>query len=329
MKAFKIFLSCCFFYLANSPCFSQKIGFLMDDYISDRWFSDEKYFKETIKELRGEVLMEVANADTAAQYLLAKKLLDAGVNVLVVIPTDAHQASKIVDLATIYKVPVVSYDRLILSDKIAVYVSYDNVKVGRLQGQYALKKKPSGGYILLNGPTSDNNAVLFKAGQDEVLKPHIQSGKIKVLADVVMADWGELGAMIKINELVTDNKFMPDAIVAANDALATGAIASLPGSLLGKTVVTGQDADISGIRNIISGRQAMTVYKPIKPLARKAAELAMKLARGEKLERLSQMKSGNITVNAILLDPVAVDLSNYKETVIKDGHVKLPESEKK
>lgn len=328
MKGFKIFLLT-FLFFSSGICFSQKIGFLMDDYISDRWFSDEKYFKETVKELGGEVLMEVANADTAAQYSLAKKILDAGVKVLVVIPTDSRQASRIVDLATKYKVPVVSYDRLILNDKLAVYISYDNVKVGRLQAEYALKKKPSGNYILLNGPTSDNNAVLFKAGQDEVLKPHIQNGNIKVLADLVMSDWGELGAMIKINELVTDNKIMPDAVVAANDALATGAIASLPGALLGKTVVTGQDADLSGVRNIISGRQAMTVYKPIKPLAKKAAELAMKLAKGEKLEGLTKMKSGNMTVNAILLDPVAVDLSNYKDTVIKDGHVKLPELDKK
>ncbi len=328
MKAFKNSLFILML-LSSGVCSSQKIGFLMDDYISDRWFLDEKFFKETVQEFGGEVLMEVANADTAAQYSLAKKLLDGGAKVLVVIPSDAQQASRIVDLATKYKVPVVSYDRLILNDKVAVYVSYDNMKVGRLQAEYALKKKPSGGYILLNGPISDNNATLFKAGQHEVLKPHIQSGKIKILADVVMNDWGELGAMIKINELVTDNKFMPDAIVAANDALATGAIASLPGSLLGKTIVTGQDADLSAVRNIISGRQAMTVYKPIKPLAKKAAELAIALAKGEKPEGLVKMKSGSLTVNAILLNPIAVDLSNYKETVVKDGHVKLPELEKK
>src|SRR5260221_12910461 len=150
---------------------AQKIGFLMDDYISERWYSDQKYFTEKVKELGGEVLVEIAYADTTKQMELAKKLIASGVKVLVIVPTDAHQAARIVDMAKKSGVAVVAYDRLILSENIAAYISYDNQKVGRLQAEYALQKVPQGKFILINGPTSYNNAGLFKAGQQKVLTP--------------------------------------------------------------------------------------------------------------------------------------------------------------
>ena len=306
---------------------AQKIGFLMDDYISERWYSDQKYFTEKVKELGGEVLVEIAYADTTKQMELAKKLIDSGVKVLVIVPTDAHQAARIVDMAKKSGVAVVAYDRLILSENIAAYISYDNQKVGRLQAEYALQKVPQGKFILINGPTSDNNAVLFKAGQEEVLAPSIKNGKVQVLANFVMSDWGQLGAWMKLEEFFSKNKERPDAIVVANDELAIGVIQALPKINMGKTIVTGQDADLAGIRNILAGNQTMTVYKPIKQIAQKAAEIAMKLARGTVITGLTKMKSGTLIVNAILLDPVVVDKSNYKETVIKDGQVKLSDLE--
>jgi D-xylose transport system substrate-binding protein len=309
------------------PCIvqvqAQKIGLLLDDYIIERWYSDQKYFTEKVKELGGEVLVEVAYSDTAQQVELAKKLIGLGAKVLVVIPTDSHQAAKIADLAKKSGVAVVSYDRLILSENIAAYVSYDNRKVGILQAKYALEKVPSGKFILMNGPPSDNNAVLFKAGQEEVLAPSIKSGKVKVIGSFVMDDWGQLGSYMKLQEFFSKTKDRPDAVIVANDELATGVITALPKEIMGKTIVTGQDADVAGIKNILAGNQAMTVYKPIKPLAEKAAEIAMHLARGTAIKGLTKTNLGTISVNAILLDPVTVDKSNYMETVIKDGQVKL------
>ncbi len=188
---------------------AQKIGFLVDDYINERWYSDQKYFTEKVKELGGEVLVEVAYSDTTQQVDLAKKLIGAGAKVLVVIPTDARAAAKIADLAKKSSVPVVSYDRLILSENIAAYVSYDNRKVGMLQAQYALKKVPQGKFILMNGPPSDNNAVLFKAGQEEVLAPSIKSGKVQVIGNFVMEDWGQLGSYMKLQEFFSKTKDRP------------------------------------------------------------------------------------------------------------------------
>jgi D-xylose transport system substrate-binding protein len=307
--------------------FSQKIGLLLDDFISDRWYLDKKHFTDRVTELGGEVLFEVAYADTGAQVSLAKKMLDGGVKVLVVVPTDARQARKIAELAAQKGVPLISYDRLILSNKVSLYISYDNQKVGRLQAQYALKQKPEGKFIQINGPVSDNNAVLFKAGQDEALAKPMRQGKVQVLGSFVMEDWGELGAWMKLEEFLSKGGLVPDAVLTANDALAAGVIRALPKDLQGKVIVTGQDADISGLRNIFAGTQSMTVYKPIAPLAKKAAELAIDLANGKDISGTTNFQMGALSVKSIFLDPVVVDKSNYKETVVKDGHAAQAEIE--
>lgn len=307
--------------------FSQKIGLLLDDFISDRWYLDKKHFTERVTELGGEVMLEVAYADTAAQMILAKKMLDAGVKVLVIVPTDARKAKKIAELAAQRGVPLISYDRLILSNKVSLYISYDNQKVGRLQAQYALNQKPEGKYIQINGPVSDNNAVLFKAGQDEVLTKQSKQGKVQILGSFVMDDWGEIGAWMKLEEFLSKGGAAPDAVLTANDALAAGVIRALPQDLQGKVIVTGQDADIGGLKNVFAGTQSMTVYKPIAPLAKKAAELAIDLANGKEISGTINFQMGSLSVKAILLDPVVVDKSNYKETVVKDGHAVLEEIE--
>lgn len=304
---------------------AQKIGFLLDGYISDRWYLDQKLFMDRVKELGGEPLLEVAYGDTVEQVKLAKKLIDAGVKALVVVPIDAKQAARIVAVAKAANVHVIAYDRLILSNDISLYVSYNNEKVGELQAEYALKKIPKGNYVVLSGPTSDNNAIQFRNGQLRILKPHVRKGDIILIGDFTMEDWGELGALMKIDDFLSKATVKPNVILAANDALANGAIQALPADLIGKVIVTGQDADMAALKNIIAGSQTMTIYKPIKPLAHMAAEMAIKLAKGEALQGRIKMQSGKISVDAILLDPVVVDKSNYKETVVKDGHASLSE----
>jgi D-xylose transport system substrate-binding protein len=156
------------------------------------------------------------------------------------------------------------------------------------------------------------------------LQSDIKSGKINVIADFVLDDWSELEAIMKVEEFLTNNSARPDVIIAANDALATGALQVLPRELIGKVVITGQDAERSALRSIVAGQQSMTVYKPIKPLAYMAAEIAMKLARKENVQS-SKFKTGDIEVNAILLQPTVVDKLNYKDTIIKDGHLSMSE----
>jgi D-xylose transport system substrate-binding protein len=302
---------------------AQKIGLLMDSYITDRWYIDQKLFADKIKELGGQAFIEVANGDTTEQVRLGKKLIDEGVRVLAIVPTDAKQSAKIAAIAKSANVKVIAYDRMILSNDVSIYISYDNEKVGMLQAQYIVDRMPVGNIIIINGPESDNNAIQFGRGQRKILDPYVKKGNIKIIGDFIMSDWGELGALMKIDEFLFTSKQKPNAILAANDALANGATQSLPPELSGKVIVTGQDADLTGLKNIISGRQSMTIYKPIRPLAQMAADVAMKLAKGEQIKNTIKMEIGNISVSAILLEPIVVDKLNYKDTVVKDGHAAL------
>ncbi|HOX82647.1 MAG TPA: substrate-binding domain-containing protein [Chryseolinea sp.] len=304
---------------------AQKIGVVFDSFVSDRWYLDQKLLTEKINALGGECLVEVANGDPAEQVKLSKKLIDKGVKVLIVIAVDAVKSAEIVTLAKASHVAVISYDRLIMSNDIAVYLSYNNTKVGELQAQYMVDRFPTGNYVLLNGPVADDNAVQFKSGQLKVLKPLIDKGKIKIIGDFVLNDWGEIGALMKMDDFFSSTTERPDVVIAANDALADGTIQAFPSDLVKKISITGQDADLGAIRNLISGKQTMTIYKPIKPLAYMAAEIAIKLAKGDKVSGATKFQSGTVTVDAIFLDPIVVDKSNYNETVVKDGHVKASE----
>src|SRR5690606_33262093 len=167
-----IMIFCTLACLASVQLPAQKIGLLMDSYVVDRWYLDQKMFANRVRALGGECIVEVPHGDPDEQLRLGKKLLESGVNVLVVVASDSRKAAAIVEAANEKKIPVISYDRLILSEGLSFYISYNNTRVGNLQAQYALEKVPKGKYLLLNGPPTDYNAVLFRRGQMEVLKPH-------------------------------------------------------------------------------------------------------------------------------------------------------------
>ena len=304
---------------------AQKIGLLMDSYVIDRWYIDQKLFTDRIKELGGECLVEVPYGDPDEQVRLGKKLIQSGISALVIVPSDSRKAAEIVQAAKAKKIPVISYDRLILSKDLSFYISYNNVEVGHLQAQYALNKVPKGKYLLLNGPPTDNNAILFRNGQLEVLKPSIDKGDVTIVGDIILNDWSEIEALMRIDEFFSSNQERPDVIIAANDALATGSIQALPADLVGKILITGQDAELIAMKNIIAGNQAMTVYKPIKQLANQAAELAMTFAKGKVPANKTKLKTEDFEIDAVLLKPLVVDKANYNETVVKDGHISLSE----
>lgn len=312
------------FCILSIPASGQKVGFLLGSFVSDRWFLDQKLFADRINELGGECVIEIAY-DAEEQVSIAKKMLADGVQVLVVVPVDAMKAAEIVTLAKATGVPVICYDRLIHSSDISMYISFDNEKVGRLQAEYMVSRYPQGKYLLINGPTTDNNAILFRKGQLEVLQPYLDAGKITLLQDFILKSWSEINAFELSSNYFTSGKEKPDVIISANDAIANGVIQSLPPAYKTHIAITGQDADLNGIRNIIAGNQSMTVYKPIKKLAYKAAEMAMELANGNPLTGTQTVTIGGASTKAVLLDPVTVDIHNYRETVVSDGHISLSE----
>ncbi len=303
-----------------------RIGFLLDTLKEERWQRDRDQFVAKAKELGAEVLEQTANSDDALQLQQAENLLTQGVDVLVVVPHNGKVAASIVESAKKQNVPVISYDRLIENSDVALYISFDNVKVGELQAKYLLDKAPKGNYILIGGSPTDNNAKLFHEGQLNVLKPAEARGDIKIIYDQPSREWLPAEAQKNTENALTQNNNDVVAVVASNDGTAGGAIAALEEQkLAGKVFVSGQDADLPAIKRIVEGSQTMTVYKPIAPLATRAAEIAVALGKGEKPATTQTVNNGKIDVPSILLEPVVVDKDNVMTTIIKDGYHKYDE----
>jgi D-xylose transport system substrate-binding protein len=308
-----------------------KIGLSLDTLKEERWQHDRDLFVAKAKELGVDVLVQAANSNDALQNSQAENLLTEGVNVLVVVPHNGKSAATIVDSAHKLGVPVIAYDRLIMDSDLDLYISFDNVKVGEYQAQYLVQRKPKGNYVLIGGAPTDNNAKLFRQGQMNILSPLLKSGDIKIVTDQWADDWLPVKALQIMENALTQNHNQVDAVVVSNDGTAGGAIQALAEqNLAGKVLVSGQDADLAGCQRIVAGTQSMTVYKPIKKLAEKAAEIAVAMAKKQPLtDPTSLIPNGKKDVTSILIEPIQVDKDNMDATVIADGYQKKEDVYKK
>jgi D-xylose transport system substrate-binding protein len=291
----------------------------MDTVQEERWQRDRDLFVERVKQLRGEILVESAERDDARQLQQAESLLAQNVNVLVVVPHSAEAGARIVEAAKKRGVPVLSYDRLILNADVDLYVSFDNRRVGEQQAQYLRNGAPKGNYILLGGAPTDHNAKLIREGQMSALEDAVKRGDIKIVADPWTPDWRADEAMTLTEAALKKARDQVVAIVASNDITAGGAIKALEArGLTGKVLVSGQDANLDAVRRIVQGTQAMTVYKPLSPLARGAAQAAVQMAKGEKVEGTSTVDNGMKQVQALLLNPIPIHKGLIDQVLIGD-----------
>lgn len=300
------------------------IGFSMDTLKEERWHRDRDMFKAKVEELGGQALIQAANGDDTLQNSQAENLLTQGIDVLVIVPHNAKTVATVVASAHKLGVPVIAYDRLVLESDVDLYVSFDNVKVGELQAEYLVKRKPAGNYILIGGAPTDNNAHLFRDGQMNILKPFVDKGDIKIVTDQWANNWQPVEGLKITENALTKHNNQVDAVLASNDGLAGAAIQALgEQKLAGKVLVAGQDAELSACQRIAAGTQSMTIYKPIKLLADKAAELAIKLAKKEAIgEATRPVNNGKKDVPSVLLAPVVVDKDNLVSTIVADGYHK-------
>ena len=299
-----------------------KIGLSLDTLKEERWQRDRDLFVARAKEMGAEVLVQAANGNDTVQNSQAENLLTQGVDVLVVVPHNGVTSAAIVQAAHKAGKKVIAYDRLIRNSDVDYYVSFDNLEVGHMQAKYLLEKAPKGNYVVIGGAPTDNNAQLYHQGQMEILKPSIDKGDIKIVADQWANEWQASEALKHTENALTKNKNDVVAIVAPNDGTAGGAISALKQQkLAGKVFVSGQDAELAACQRIVEGTQSMTVYKPIKVLATKAADLAVAIAKGETInDTFTKLNNGKIDVKSILITPIQVDKSNMDATVISDGY---------
>jgi D-xylose transport system substrate-binding protein len=346
VKAFGLLILCVFFAIACQPTEAPKsssnskadnatqstggkklkIGFAMATLQEERWVRDKVAFEARCKELNVEPVITVADGKADKQSNNVENMLTSGIDVLVIAPADATQASQMVDAAKAKGVPVISYDRLINSDKIDVYISHQVPVIGKKIAEYALAKVPKGNYVMVYGAPTDNNAVIMKKEMLAVLQPAIDKGDIKILQDQFTTEWKPEEAMKNVENALTQSGDKIDCVVASNDGTAGGAISALEKKgLAGKVVVTGQDAEKAALQRIAEGKQSMTVYKPLIPLANAAVEAAIKLANKQPLTEAKPFMNDTIKkeIPAILLEVTTVDINNLLSTVIKDGFAKF------
>lgn len=302
------------------------IGFSMDTLKEERWQRDKDLVEKRAKELGMQVFVQVANGDDNLQIKQAENLLTQNVDVLIVAPHNAEVAASIVEAAHRQGVPVISYDRLIKNSDVDLYISHQVIKIGEMQAKYLLdhvNKKPAN-FVIVGGSPTDNNALLLHQGQMNILKPAVDRGDVKIVADQYAKEWQASAALNIVENALTQANNQVDAVVASNDGTARGAVQALEGqNLAGRVLVSGQDADLASLKLILEGKQTMTIYKSIQPLADGAVDAAIKLARGEQVTTTDSLDNGFKKVPAILLEPVAVDRSNMVSTIVKDGYQTL------
>lgn len=298
-----------------------EVGFLIHAFDKERWENDRDYFVENVRELGGTVKVMNAENDADKQLAQAKELLANGVDVLVVVPVDQFAAAAIVKAAHAQDVKVISYDRLIKNCKLDYYVSTDNVEIGSLQASYLTTIQPIGKYALIGGAMSDNNSQLLYLGQRNVLQPLVDRGDIQIVYNEFTEAWEESEGYEHAKVLLKEHPDV-DAIIAGNDELAMGVLRAIKEA--GKEdqiLIAGMDADLRNLREIVAGHQTCTVYKPYEKLAATAADLAMKLARGENGERTYQtVSNGELLVPTVFHTGMIVNRENLQLTVISEGY---------
>ncbi len=299
-----------------------KIGVILPDTKSSaRWESSDRPALEAAFKAAGvDAVIDNAQGDKSRMQTIADQMLTQGVTVLAIVNLDSDSGAAIEAKAKRQGVATIDYDRLTLGGSADYYVSFDNTVVGQLQGEGLAKclgdKKANIAY--LNGSPTDNNATLFSQGAHKVLDANPNYTKV---AEQAVPDWDNTKAGTIFEQMFTQAGGKIDGVLAANDGLGNAAIAILKkNQLAGKVPVTGQDATVQGLQNVLDGSQCMTVYKSAKEEVGALADLAIAITKGEKPTATGTTRddTGNRDVPSILLTPKSIDQASVKD-VVSDG----------
>ncbi|MGY5011508.1 sugar ABC transporter substrate-binding protein [Streptomyces sp. 900105755] len=309
---------------SSSSSGGKTIGLLLPDSVTARYEKfDHPYFEAQVKSLCADCTVDYANAagDAAKQAQQVSTMVTKGVKVIVISAQDSAAIKSSIDAAVAKGVKVVAYDRL-AQGKVSAYVSFDNVKVGELQGQALLdalgsKATTKSKIVMINGDDADPNAGQFKQGAHKAL-----DGKVNIAYEQ-SGLWKDTVAAQKMKAAITQLGAKNIAgVYSANDGMAGGIATTLKGAGISGIPLTGQDAELAGIQRIVAGTQSSTVYKAFKPEADAAATIAVDLLQGKSISSLAtttQTSGSGDQVPSQLLTPVSVTKANIKDTVIKDG----------
>ncbi len=317
----------------------QKVGVSMPTKDLQRWNQDGENMQKLLEEAGYEVDLQFASNDVQQQLNQVTNMINSGVNVVVIAAIEGSSLGSALDLAKEKGIPVIAYDRLLMeSDAVSYYATFDNYKVGTVQGTYvkdALKLDEAEGPFALEitaGDPGDNNANYFYSGAMDVLKPYIDAGKLIVksgqieFSDVATPTWKTEVAQTRADGILASyyaDGSNIDAWLCSNDSTALGVENALEASYDGEwPIITGQDCDISNVKNMIAGKQSMSVFKDTRTLAAQVVKMVGQILSGETVDvnDTETYNNGKITVPSYLCEPVFADVNNYAQLLIDSGY---------
>lgn len=322
------------------PAAGGKIGVAMPTKDLQRWNQDGANMKEQLEKAGYTVDIQFANNDIATQVSQVENMITGGCKALVIASIDGGSLGTVLAKAKEAKIPVIAYDRLIMgTDAVSYYATFDNYMVGTIQGNYivdALDLKNAAGPFnieLFTGSPDDNNARFFFGGAMDVLTPYIDNGKLKVVSgqkkfeEVATLNWSTEEAQKRMENLITanySNGTKLDVVLSSNDSCAIGISNALQASYKGDKfpVLTGQDCDITAMKNILAGKQSMSIFKDTRTLAKKVVEMVDAIMTGKEVpvNDTKTYDNGKGIVPTFLCEPVFADKTNYKELLIDSGY---------
>lgn len=305
------------------------VGLSIGNTTEERWNREIVMFQKYADDKGFTLNIQNANNDANKQVSQCENLINQGVDVMIVQSLDAEAASPIVESAHDAGIKVIAYDRFIMNCDLDYYVTFDSYKVGQVEAQFVVDAAPKGNYIWLKGAPEDNNAHLVAQGQENVLKPYIDSGDIKIVLDQWCKGWDPNEALKHAENGLTVANNDVQGVIASNDGTCGGAVQALAAQgLAGSVPICGQDADLAACQRIVEGTQTGTVYKPLAPLNQAACELAVAIATGadpvsgvdSSLGTWQKLSNNTKDVDSFTVDVEAVDKDNIYDIIVKrDG----------
>ena len=305
------------------------VGVSWNNYNEERWAKwDEPAIKAALDAGGATYISSDAGSSAEQQLADVENLISQGADALIILAQDSEAILPAVQSALEQGIPVIAYDRLI-EDPGALYITFDNVEVGRMQAEAVFAEVPAGNYVFIKGNAADPNADFLRGGQQEVLQAAIDSGDIVNVGESYTDDWDPAIAQTNMEQFLTENNNEVDAVVASNDGMAGGVVAALEAQgLAGQVAVSGQDGDLAALNRVALGTQTVSVWKDSRELGTAAGEAAIALAGGTALADIAGViqfdSPGGNSMTSILLTPIPVSADNL-DVVVDAGWISVEE----
>jgi len=296
------------------------IGVSWNNYQEERWAKwDEPAIKKAITDAGGKYVSNDAKSSAETQASNVDNLISQGAKVVIVLAQDGTAIKPAVAKAIAANVPVIAYDRLIEDPK-ALYITFDNVLVGKLQAQAIFAAKPKGNYAIIKGNKADANADFLRSGMDQVISAAVKSGDIKIVGETYTDNWDPSKAQTNMEQILTQNQNKVDAVLSENDGMAGGVIAALTAQgLAGKVPVSGQDGDLPALNRVALGTQTVDVWKDARLLGKAAGDAAIQLCKNSDPSKVTGTAKfttpGNNSLSSILLTPNPITQANLGDVI--------------